>query len=325
MTSVALVPVTRARLWRAAQWIGVALTLVLLAGLIAAPKPTLHMLWDMVIPLLPAAFLLNPLLWRNFCPLATLNSLPGKRIATRHPDSATASRAWIVGILLLALLVPARRFLFNENGPALALTIVLVALLALGAGFAFSRRGGFCNAICPVLPVEKLYGQSPLLDVGTARCETCTVCTPIGCIELARAKTIAQTLGPARRANRWLVSPFGAFAAAFPGFIVGYFTTQNGNLATAGSVYLHVALYAVASYVLVGMLAWMLRLPSTLEVLLLGGSSIALYYWLAAPTLAAAYDAPVVGPVVVRVAALALASIWLWRGLPRARTPLLAA
>jgi nitrite reductase (NADH) large subunit len=319
MTSVALVPVARGRHWRAAQWIGVALTLVLLAGLVAAPKPTLHILWDMVIPLLPAAFLLNPLLWRNVCPLATLNSLPGERVPPRHPDSATVSRAWIVGILLLALLVPARRFLFNQNGLALAFTIVLVALLALGTGFAFSRRSGFCNAICPVLPVEKLYGQSPLFDVGTARCGTCTVCTPIGCIELARAKTIAQTLGPARRANGWLGSPFGAFAAAFPGFIIGYFTTQNGSPGTAVSVYLHVGLYAGASYLLVSLLAWMLRLPSTIELLLLGASSIALYYWLAAPTLAAAYDAPDVGPVVVRIAALALIAIWVSRGLTRAR------
>jgi hypothetical protein len=320
MTSIALAPAARAPLWRYAQWTGVSLTGVLLAGLVVSAEATLHILWDMVIPLLPAVFLVSPLLWRNVCPLATLNTVVGERFGSRSIGGAFAVRASLVGIALLALLVPARRFLFNVNGAALAVTIVLVALAALNAGLVFARRAGFCNAICPVLPVEKLYGQAPLLQIGTARCSTCSVCTPAGCIELARSKTVAQTLGRARREDRWLHSPFGVFAAAFPGFIIGYFTTQNGSTALAWSVYSHVALYALASYSVVVAAAWTVRLPSAIEMLLLGGSSFALYYWLAAPALAKAYGVPTGGLAVIRVTALALAAAWLWRAVMQTRT-----
>lgn len=195
--------------WTVAQWLGLGLTAVLLAGLIRWPEPTLHILWDMVILLLPAVFLINPLLWRSACPLATLNAATGGRAGARALGGRSLAFAWAVGIVLLAVMVPARRFLFNVNGPVLAATIVVVAVLALALGLVFSRRAGFCNAVCPVPPVEKLYGHMSLVRLGTPRCTDCNLCTPVGCIDLAGRKTTAQT----RRLNwvchrmRWRTSP----------------------------------------------------------------------------------------------------------------------
>lgn len=301
-------------LWRWAQASGVVLTLVLLAGLISRPATTLHVLWDMVIPILPAVFLVNPLLWRNVCPLATLNSLTGRSVGSRSLGSDLAGWAWVAGIVLLALLVPARRFLFNVNGLVLAATIVAVALLAVVAGLLFARRAGFCNALCPVLPVEKLYGQAPLLRVANPRCTDCSLCTPIGCIDLANSKTIPQTVGPARRDTGWVTTPFGAFAAAFPGFIVGYFTLENGDVGMALPVYTHVALAALISFALVAVITFVARLKAKLMFPVLGAMAFALYYWFAAPPLAAAYGIAVVG-VPLRIAALLLAGVWLGRTL----------
>jgi hypothetical protein len=162
--SVTTMPVAMrpaSRHWVTAQILGVVLMLVLIATLVLWPKPTLHVLWDMVIPLLPAVFLVNPLLWRNVCPLATLNAVSG-RVGYRAFGGSTALTAWTAGIVLLLVMVPARRFVFNSNGPVLSLTIAAVAALALVAGVLYARRAGFCNAICPALPVEKLYGQAPL-------------------------------------------------------------------------------------------------------------------------------------------------------------------
>jgi hypothetical protein len=312
MASVALRPVQTPRLWGAAQVIGLLLTVVLLVALVRWPKTSLHLLWDMVIPLLPATFLVNPLLWRNVCPLATLNAWTGKRLGHRTISPRVLHVAWIAGLILLALLVPARRFLFNTDGPALAAVVVVVAVLALGLGLAFAGRSGFCNAICPVLPVEKLYGQAPLMELGNARCASCSVCTPVGCIDLAFRKTVAQTIGPTRRSTRWVVTPFGAFACAFPGFIVGYFTTVNGELSTAGEVYLHIALACLVSYVVIAGIVFVARPPEPVTLPGLGGLSIALYYWYAAPSLAAAYGAPNSGPAVVRLLAFTLIAVWLW-------------
>ena len=33
------------------------------------------------------------------------------------------------------------------------------------------RKAGFCNALCPILPVERLYGQAPLVAAGNPRCD----------------------------------------------------------------------------------------------------------------------------------------------------------
>jgi len=274
----------------------------------------------MVVPLLPAVFLVNPLLWRNVCPLATLNALTGERVGMRKLGLARVQTAWGLGILLLAVLVPARRFLFNTSGPALALTIVAVALLALGTGLVFARRAGFCNALCPVLPVEKLYGQAPLVPMSNARCTDCSLCTPVGCIDLASTKVLPQTVGPARRDAGWVSTPFGIFAASFPGFIAGYFTLGNGALDTAASVYGHVATYAIVSYLLVAAAAYLLRASAKALFPVLGGSAFILYYWYSAPPLAEAYGAPRLGPLVIRVAAAVLLMSW-WARIMRRRRP----
>jgi hypothetical protein len=311
MTSVAL-PVAGGRpLWRIAQGAGVLLTVVLLVALWIRPAVALHVLWDMVIPLLPAVFLVNPHLWRNACPLATLNDGASRWAVRSQIDPAVTRAGWVVGLGLLFVLVPARRFLFNEGGPALALTIVVVAIIALVGGFQVSRRAGFCSSICPVLPVEKLYGQSPLVSLAQVRCVACTVCTPIGCIDLAGPKTIAQTIGPLRRDTGWIRTAFGAFAAAFPGFIIAYFTTENGPLSAAPAVYARVAGFSLASYAAVAAVVAAFRLRAAVAVPVLGACALGLYYWYSTPTLVDAYRLPAVAVPVLRSAIGALLAFWL--------------
>lgn len=316
MTSIA-VRSSNTTWWRSAQLVGVGLTVALLAGLMAAPETATRLLWDGAIPLLPAVFLVHPGIWRNVCPLATLNSLSGEQVGMRRLGAERMQVAWGLGILLLAILVPARRFLYNTSGPALAITIIAVALIALGMGFVFARRAGFCNALCPVLPVEKLYGQAPLVPLRTSRCADCSLCTPVGCIDLASNKSVPQTVGRARRDANWVWTPFGIFAAAFPGFIAGYFTVSNGGLATAASVYTHVATYAAASYLIVAVVAHIWNAGTKTLLPMLGGTAFLLYYWYVAPGLADAYGASRLGPLVVRLTAALLLTLWCWRILRR--------
>jgi nitrite reductase (NADH) large subunit len=303
--------------WLAAQLAGVSLTGVLLVALVMMPQPTLHVLWDMVIPLLPAVFLVNPLVWRSVCPLATINEYSGNRTGRGAMPPRALRVAWVVGIALLFVMVPARRFLLNENGLALAITITTVAVLALAAGLAFSGRAGFCNSICPVLPVEKLYGQAPLLPLAGARCASCTVCTPAGCIDLSADKTMAQTVGPLRKHSGWVRTGFGAFAAAFPGFIIGYFTTTNGDLASAGAVYDQVLGFAAASYGVVAVLALLLNARAQWAMPVLGAAALGLYYWYASPSLAESYALTPAAAWAIRVVMGAAIGWWLWRTLRR--------
>lgn len=319
MTAVPLPVVALRPVWRAAQWLGVILTVVLLAGLVVWPQITLVVLWDMVIPLLPATFLVNPLLWRNVCPLATLNEVWPENPRRRAMDVTVLRYAWGVGIVLLFVMVPARRFLFNEHGTVLAATVAVVAVLALAGGAVFSRRAGFCGSLCPVLPVEKLYGQSPLLPMKGARCTDCVRCTSVGCIDLAGNKAVPQTIGPLRRDTGWLRTSFGVFAAAFPGFIIGYFTTVNGDLSTAVQVYARVLTFAAASYGIVALATLALSVRATAAMNFLGAASLGLYYWFAAPNLTKAYHAPSATTWAVRVLMGLALTWWLWASYRRTR------
>lgn len=316
MTSIRLPLVNAHPLWGIARLIGVLLTVVLMVGLVLRPELSLHLLWNMVIPILPAVFLINPLLWRNVCPLATLNEVGGKRRDTPAPSQRLLVVGWGVGIALLVLMVPARHFLFNVQGVVLAWTIGGVAALALAMGFGASRRAGFCNTLCPVLPVEKLYGQSPLLKLGTSRCMDCNRCTATGCIDLAGRKSLAQSL-PAPRRGLWLLSPVGIFVAIFPGFIYGYFITDDGPLSTALATYGTIALWSGVSLALVFTFAQITRLRAAVMLPILGGLSLGIYYWFAAPKLADAYGASAMVGAGLRVGLLALIAFWIVRALRR--------
>lgn len=312
---------SRSRLaWTAAQAVGIAGTLFLLAGLVLRPEPALRVLWKVLIPLVPAVLLVSPLLWRNVCPLATLEMLAQRIAGERPPARRWARVGAVVGVVLLAVMVPARHLIFNTDGPVLAMTIAAVAGLSIAGGLAFDARGGFCNSLCPVLPVEKLYGQSPLLEVGNPRCARCTACAP-GCIDTGPRTAPFRALGSARDGTGWTRTVFGAFAAAFPGFVLGYFTTADGPLSAAATVYAPVFAWAGASWLVTtaAVVRWRIRPEVALPAL--GAVAAGIYYAFAAPQLATAIGLPEAGNL-LRAAFLTLVVAWWWRAerrLPQGR------
>ncbi len=304
-------------LWRVARVSSLMVLVVLLLALVLRPDVALAALWYVAVPILPAVFFVNPALWRGLCPLATANEL-GNRVATGGvPSPRTAMWLSVAGVALFHLMVPARRFLFNVEGTVLAATIVAVALLAAGLGAAYAVRSGFCNGLCPVLPVELLYGQAPLLPLQRGRCTTCTVCTPRGCIDLSQGKAFQQMLGPDRRTARWLLTPFGLFIAALPGFVVGYGLTSDGALSTAAAVYASTLGWSVASIAVVLLAVRVARIPSRILLPLIAAAAGGLYYWFAGPAIARATTAPLWVVTLVRVAGIALVLFWLGGALRR--------
>ena len=299
------------RIWRVIQWIGLAATLILLGGLVASPEVSLNLLWNVIIPLIPASLLISPMLWRNSCPLATLNQLTNRVGRKSVPVARVAGFAASLGILLLAILVPARRFLFNTDGTILAVTIILVAIAALVMGAVFDMKAGFCNGFCPVLPVERLYGQRPLLRIRNARCPTCTHCSS-ACIDLSADKAIPQLLGRTRHSAAWLGTPFGVFAGAFPGFVLAYFMAVDSSPESAGSIYFGALTLAGASYAVVVLAVRVFNLPSTRVFPTLAGLAAGLYYWFAAPNMAEAMGAGGAGSPILRTLAIALVVGWWW-------------
>lgn len=302
--------------WRVARVAILVVTGTLIIGLVLWPAIALRVMWDLLIPLLPASFLIAPQLWRGICPLATLNQWSSGSFGRRQLSGRLLIAANTLGILLLVLLVPARRFLFNENGPALAVTIAIVAVAALILGALFNGRAGFCNAVCPILPVERFYGQHPLLKLDTRCCDKCTLCIPKGCLDLDPTKSIAQAIGPAVGRHRWLTTTYGIFGGALPGFIIGYYTTSNVPWTAASGVYLWVALCSAGSYLATTVMVRVLGLTGPVSLALLAASAVALYYWWAAPLIAESLYLPPLGGLVGRGAALALVAFWLMHTWP---------
>jgi hypothetical protein len=307
--------------WRLAQLVVLVGTLVVAAAALAAPTFVLPIFWGVVVPLLPLSFLITPIAWRSLCPLATFNVLANSSPAPRSMTGELSAFAGTPAILALLVLVPARRFAFNTSGVALVGLVVVAAVVAIVLGRQYEARAGFCNWVCPVLPVERLYGQNALVDMGNPRCVSCTVCTPRGCLDLAGNKALAQHLGPTRRDRSWLLTAFGVFATSFPGFIVGYFTTADGSWHTAASLYGHTLLYALGSFLIANAVIRLTRMESEVALAILGGLSAALYYWFATPAFLKAVGVALPSTLVLAVPRVAIFLFIVWWTLRAARRP----
>jgi len=305
-------PAVRGR-WRLARGAALLAVPLLLLALVLFPAPALRVLWYGIIPILPAVFFVNPGFWRGVCPLATLNAA-GNRVGDPRPVSpAVLTGLGVGGLLLFHLMVPARHLWFNQHGLALAITIVVVGGLAMVMGMWLPIRSGFCNALCPVHPVELLYGQSPLVELTRGRCDTCTLCTSRGCIDLVGRKAVPQVLGSSRHSMRWLLTPHGVFFAALPGFIIGYNRVADGSWSTVLPVYAATLGWSLLSYLGFVLVTAVLQAGS--RAMLLGAAALSgvLYYWFTGPAIARQFGLGSWAGWVIQLGALGLIGVWLVR------------
>lgn len=300
------------RLWSAGRSAALAATVTIVAGLFLSPHATLGVLWYLAIPILPALFFINPILWRGICPLASANELGNRFRASEPPSPRVSATLGIVGLLLFHILVPARHFVFNVNGPVLAVTIGVVLVVAVVLGASFAVRSGFCNALCPVLPVELLYGQTPLIPIARGRCTACSVCTPRGCADLAPGKALIQLFGSTRHTTAWLWTPFGFFSAALPGFIIAYGNVQDVGTEAALLVYATSVAWSLFSFVLVWLTVTVTGAASGTTLRVLAAASGAAYYWFAGPNIALRFNAPSYVSRAIQLFGLLLVSLWLF-------------
>lgn len=205
--------------WRLVQALVFALGLGIWLALVLAPTLGLDLLWNVLIPVAPLLLLLAPGLWRNVCPLATVALLPRKLAISRRRRlrKVAQERIALVGVLLLFTLVPLRHVVLDLDAAASALFLAGAAAMAFAAGIAFEWKSGWCAGLCPVRPVETLYGNQPLLTVENAHCTACEACTA-ACPD-STASPQPGMGRPSREARAIGALMFGAF----PGFIWGWF------------------------------------------------------------------------------------------------------
>ena len=66
--------------------------------------------------------------------------------------------------------------LLNHNGTVVGLGLVTVLLLAFAGGSVFKGRSGWCGTFCPLAPIQRTYGQAPLIVVKNGYCNPCVGC-----------------------------------------------------------------------------------------------------------------------------------------------------
>lgn len=278
-----------ARPWRLAQAVSVAAAVTVVGLLVLRPELGLYLTWSVLIPMVPALLLFAPRVWRNLCPISVVHQLPVGlgRGGRRRLDSRAQWFAPVVAITGLFMIVPLRHVLFNESGMALAGFVLAVLAMALLGGALFAGKSGWCSTFCPVGPVEKLYGQQPVLHPSHAHCETCVGCTH-ACFDRRGAEAVEDLLGGARP-DGMLSTPTGVFTGAFPGFVLGYFTADPTGGAT--SIYLHVALLSLVSLSLFVLGHRLSGIDLMATARAAAALAAATYYWFTVPAVIGATEA----------------------------------
>jgi NADPH-dependent 2,4-dienoyl-CoA reductase/sulfur reductase-like enzyme/ferredoxin len=208
-------------LWQVLRLGSLALTLALTRTLWLQPKLGLPIFWGIAIPLLPLVFFLAPGLWRNLCPLASSNQLPRWLRLSRGwtHKKLWSGAAYPTGLALFFLLVMARKLYIEQSGPATAVLIGGAMAAAFVGGLFFKGKSGWCSTLCPLLPVQRLYGQTPFVAIANTHCKPCVGCTK-NCYDFAPlSAALADQYDSSRRYRNYR----RFFAGVFPGFVAAYY------------------------------------------------------------------------------------------------------
>jgi nitrite reductase (NADH) large subunit len=208
--------------WHVGRVLSVALAVGECVLLIAQPAKGLELWWKLAIPLLPLLWLSAPGLWRNLCPLAASNQTPRLLRFTRGLTIPDWYREYapVVGMVAFILLVASREPLLNSSGVATAVLIGASLLGAFTGGLVFKGKSGWCSSICPLLPVQRIYGQTPFATIPNSHCQPCVGCTK-NCYDFnPRVAYLADLYEDDRHYTGYRKF----FVGCFPGLIYCYFT-----------------------------------------------------------------------------------------------------
>jgi nitrite reductase (NADH) large subunit len=222
--------------WRLIRWGSVATALSLAATAMIRPGLAQKLFWAGLVPIMPLLLLVAPGIWRNVCPLAAMNQVPRTLGFTRGLTVPPRLQLYtpLISAGLFLFVIPLRRVILDQNGPALGLFVLSVLGLGFLGGTIFKGKSGWCSQFCPMLSVERLYGQSPLVVIPNSHCRPCVGCSR-NCYDFNPNAAYLADLhdeSPQIGTNRKL------FAGALPWLIVAFFTQPDLTHVDAVSVLL---------------------------------------------------------------------------------------
>lgn len=272
------------QLWLAIRAGSVLVYLAVVVALFVRPAAGLFVFFRVIVPLWPALFFIAPGVWRNICPLSASNQLP--RVAG-FSRAATAPGWWTRNSFLIAAalffgIAGARLIGLDRNGPAMGVVLAVIIASAFAGGFLLKGKSGWCSSICPLLPLQRTYGQTPYVTSPNSHCESCLGCAK-NCYDFKpRAAWQADMADPE---PRWS-APRVLFTAALPGFIIGFFTVHAQQGGTATEKYGVLALFVLVSVGLCYVLQAVTPLGQAMVTAVFAAVAINAYYWFSGPIIA---------------------------------------
>ncbi|HLZ73043.1 MAG TPA: FAD-dependent oxidoreductase [Dehalococcoidia bacterium] len=305
------------RVWLVVRYLAVLLCLALCVLLVTRPRDGLTIFWGVAIPLLPITFFVAPGLWRNSCPLAAMNQAPRLLRITRGltPPDWLRRYAFAIAMVQFLVLVSLRKVWFNSNGTALALLILYAMIAPFIGGLIFKGKSGWCSSICPLLPPQRVYGQTPIVLLPNAHCQPCVGCTK-NCYDFNPRVAHLADMGDADAHWSGLRK---LFFGLFPGMVLAFYRVPTPPAISDAQMYGRFLLYMGVSAGLFFALEALLRVSAVKLTTLFAAAALGIYYYYNVPALfGRLHDATglTAGDAViwtVRGAVFALAAWWVVR------------
>lgn len=283
------------KVWQGMRAGSIVAGLALAAALIVAPDTGLFVMWKVVIPLLPLLFLTVPGLWRNLCPLAASNQTPRALKLTKALTAPNWLKeyGYVIAFSLFIGFVVLRKAGLDDSGAYSALLLLGAMAAAFTGGIFLKGKSGWCSTICPLLPVQRIYGQTPLMLVANAHCQPCVGCVK-NCYDF---NPRAAYLADLNDADQYWSGYRKYFVGAFPGLVLGFFAFSIPEM----------ALSIAASLAVFATLTTFFKTSAHTITSLFGAVAFSIFYWYAADV---GIDALTYA---LRAAAIVLAATWLYR------------
>ena len=271
------------RVWQAIRVCSVAAYFALVVTLFVRPAAGLFIFFGIIVPLLPVLFLVAPGLWRNICPMAATNQIPrvfGFGRALNPPDWLR-NRGYLIAMALFFGIAGARLAGLDQSGPATGVVLALMIAAAFAGGYVFKGKSGWCSSICPLFPVQRVYGQTPYVTVPNSHCKSCVGCAK-NCYDFKPRAAYQADLADT---DRGWSGARKLFVAALPGFILGFFTMVRDAEMSTAERYPVLVLFVLVSIGLFYAVEAVSPLSPAMVAVIYAAAALNIFYWFAGPVL----------------------------------------
>lgn len=138
-----------------------------------------RVVWTIVVAALPLFIVLVGYhRWRRICPLAFFAQIPVRlrRPGTRRASKWSETHYYFIAFAVFFFSLWLRLIATNGDGQAITVFFVSLSLAALIIGAFYSGKS-WCNYVCPVSFIEKIYTEpQSLSETENSQCEKCSAC-----------------------------------------------------------------------------------------------------------------------------------------------------